>query len=75
MKENNVIDGGASHESPQLCGNAVLGSDSGHCPGCQRRKALMLSGLCGTCATKRGIHPFSTKADLAATCPDNNKQE
>jgi hypothetical protein len=74
MKDQNVIDGGTTQETPQLCGNAVFGSDSGPCPGCQKRKALMLSGLCGTCCSKRGIHPFSTKADVA-TCPNQNNQE
>ncbi len=75
MKETNVIDGGTTQDTPQLCGNALIGTDSGQCPGCQKRKALMLSGMCGTCNTKRGIHPFSTKADIAAACPDQNKQE
>lgn len=74
MQDKNLIDGNTSQETPQLCGNAVFGTDSGECPGCQKRKALMLSGLCGTCASKRGIHPFATRADVMV-CPDKNKQE
>ena len=74
MREHTLIDGNASTDTPRLCGNAMIGSDSGECPGCQKRKALMLSGLCGSCCSKRGIHPFSTKADVAV-CPDQTTQE
>jgi len=74
MQQKLVIDGNTNQDHPQLCGNALVGTDSGPCPGCQKRRALMLSGYCGTCASKRGIHPFATKADVIAV-PEKPEQE
>ncbi|MBS1993707.1 MAG: hypothetical protein JSS86_24115 [Cyanobacteria bacterium SZAS LIN-2] len=74
MNQKLVIDGNTNQETPQLCGNALCGTDTGPCPGCQKRKALMLSGFCITCNHKRGIHPFSTNADVVAGPDKTNKE-
>ncbi|MBU6454438.1 MAG: hypothetical protein KGS72_21900 [Cyanobacteria bacterium REEB67] len=73
MKQSSIIDG--NHDSGnQLCGHALFGHDVGNCPDCKKRRALMASGYCATCAYKRGISVFNTLPNPAPN-PDNERGE
>jgi predicted amidophosphoribosyltransferase len=73
MKQSRIIDGDHDSEN-QLCGHALVGHDVGNCPDCKKRRALMASGYCATCAYKRGISVFNTLPNPAPN-PDKEHGE